>query len=429
MNSILSSLERMLLAINHQEADRVPLVFNVFTWNPPPHLKYSSALERVDKFLHFGIDDTISLSAPFRYHPDVTTRTWREITGERYPILFKEYETPKGTLRQIAWQTEDWPHGDDIPIVGDHNISRSQKFPVESPEDLEKLPYLFFQPNREQLNDFKEHVQNIKKFASDRQILIEGHAGGFGDYAAWLMGIQNLIIAMCDRPGFVHQLLDTILEWEMRDIDILLDTSVVDVIIHRGWYECADFWSPHLYRQFIAPRLKKKIQLVHQAGKKFGYIMSTGIMPLLDIFSELDFDILIHVDPVQGGAHLPRLKKEIGERVCFWGGVNSAITLGRGSKDEIRDAVTFAISTLAPRGGLILSAADCLFSDTPWENVRTMIERWREIGTYPIRIAYTQHLGGIWYHGAIDEVAVYDRALSEIEVQKNYADRKERKCI
>lgn len=31
-------------------------------------------------------------------------------------------------------------------------------------------------------------------------------------------------------------------------------------------------------------------------------------------------------------------------------------------------------------------------------------------------IAYTQHLGGIWYEGAIDEVAIYDRALSDSEV-------------
>ncbi len=37
-------------------------------------------------------------------------------------------------------------------------------------------------------------------------------------------------------------------------------------------------------------------------------------------------------------------------------------------------------------------------------------------------IAYTQHLGGIWYHGLIDEVAVYNRALSEAEIQKNYTD-------
>jgi len=37
-------------------------------------------------------------------------------------------------------------------------------------------------------------------------------------------------------------------------------------------------------------------------------------------------------------------------------------------------------------------------------------------------IAYTQHLGGIWYHGIIDEVGVYDRALSDSEVRKLYAE-------
>jgi hypothetical protein len=128
LKSTLSSLERMLLAINHKEADHVPLVLKIFGWEPPPQLKYNSEFERVDKFLAFGIDDTVSLSAPSRYHPDVTTRTWREITDERYPLLFKEYETPKGTLRQIVWQTEDWPHGNDVPLVGDHpNFSFKKK--------------------------------------------------------------------------------------------------------------------------------------------------------------------------------------------------------------------------------------------------------------------------------------------------------------
>lgn len=35
-------------------------------------------------------------------------------------------------------------------------------------------------------------------------------------------------------------------------------------------------------------------------------------------------------------------------------------------------------------------------------------------------IAYTQHLGGIWYEGAIDEVAVYEGALSDDDVQRLY---------
>ncbi len=35
-------------------------------------------------------------------------------------------------------------------------------------------------------------------------------------------------------------------------------------------------------------------------------------------------------------------------------------------------------------------------------------------------IAYTQHLGGIWYEGAIDEVAVFEGALSDADVKKLY---------
>ena len=36
-------------------------------------------------------------------------------------------------------------------------------------------------------------------------------------------------------------------------------------------------------------------------------------------------------------------------------------------------------------------------------------------------IAYTRHLGGIWYEGEIDEVAIYDRALTDTEVARLYS--------
>ena len=35
-------------------------------------------------------------------------------------------------------------------------------------------------------------------------------------------------------------------------------------------------------------------------------------------------------------------------------------------------------------------------------------------------IAYTRHLGGIWYEGSIDEVAVYEGALSDADVKQLY---------
>ena len=366
----------MLLAINHQEADHVPLAFHTFNWTPP-HDRWND-----------GLDSWINFSPPSRVHPDVTTKASRETQpGEPYPILYKEYHTPKGIISHIARQTDDWPHGEDIPLFSDFNIPRSIKFPVADEPDLEKIPYLFNEPDAAQLQELNNRVAEVRSESSKKQIMVESHCGGFGDVAAWLMGITNLLIAAIDRPDFVHAFLDTITKWENRTFELALDTGAADLLVHRGWNECADFWSPPLYREFIAPRLAKQIKMVHDAGRKFGYIMSTGNMPLIQIFKELDFDLLIHVDPVQGGANLARLKAELGDRVCFWGGVNSAITLGRGSRDEIRNAVTHAITTLAPEGGHILSAADVLFVDTPWENVQTMIERWQEIGSYPLGLA------------------------------------------
>ena len=36
-------------------------------------------------------------------------------------------------------------------------------------------------------------------------------------------------------------------------------------------------------RQFILPHLKKEVETAHARGVKFGYIMTTGAMPLLDM--------------------------------------------------------------------------------------------------------------------------------------------------
>ena len=96
--------------------------------------------------------------------------------------------------------------------------------------------------------------------------------------------------------------------------------------------------------------------------------------------------MLIHVDPVQGGVDLARLRESIGDRISVWGAMNGPVTLTQGSRDDIRDAVTHAVSTLAPGGGLVLEPADCLTEDIPAKNVLTLVKRWREIATYPIQV-------------------------------------------
>ena len=90
-------------------------------------------------------------------------------------------------------------------------------------------------------------------------------------------------------------------------------------------------------------------------------------------------DVLIGIDPVQGSrTNLPRLKKEVGSTICLWGGVSGAVTVERGTEEEVRAAVRQAVGSLGP-DGFILSPVDNLTVDAPqtWRNVNILIDEWR----------------------------------------------------
>ena len=388
----LSSKQRLLSTINHSEVDHVP--FCQKFWQR----RYLSSqgdgwrdqFERVTKTTNLGLDDTVGFDIPRTFSPDVKITRHKEVLpGESRALLFQEYHTPKGTLKQIVTQTADWPHGDNIPLFTDYVVprGRSKKYLVETQEDVEALSSLFSELSEIQLRKFEDHVSQVRKFASQNEVLIEygdtlaspnwidGDSIFLGDALGWLCGLENSVMMAAKNPDLLHALLDVISNWSLQSIRLITQFGGCDIVVHRGWYEY--YWSPKLYRTFLAPRIKKEVDLAHRAGAKYGYIMTTGLLPFLNIFKEMGVDILYGVDPVQGGANLKRIKETIDERMCIWGGVNAAVTL-TGNKQGVEKAVQDAITILAPDGGFILGAVDTLYEDTIWDNFLTMIQSWRK---------------------------------------------------
>ncbi|MCC6444080.1 MAG: hypothetical protein IT210_11590 [Armatimonadetes bacterium] len=378
-----TSRERLLTAISHAEADHVPFMMMFLDPVLPPHMRFSDQLDRTDRLLALGLDDTLSLDVPWRIHPDVRMRSWRQ-EGERYPLIYKIYETPRGALEQVVRQTEDWPHGDDAPVFSDFNIPRSKRFLVETEADLECLPYILCGPSAEQVRGFREQAAQTRKEARARGVAVAGHWITGGDAAMWLCGAENFMVACKERPGFAREVLAVIHEWEIRRLEILLETGVCDIAVRRGWYECTSFFSPAAFREWILPQIREEAEMAHRAGARYQYILTTGIMDLIPELLESGIDILWGVDPVEGVVDLPRLKRECGDRICFVGGVNSFVTLGRGSREKIRRAVKEAIESLAPGGGFVLLPVDSIDRSVPWQKAEWMIEAWREWGGYPL---------------------------------------------
>jgi hypothetical protein len=386
----LSSRERLLLTIDHVEPDRVPFVFHLFDYPQealPAHLRHDGQVERAERFLAAGLDDTLQFDVPWRFHPEVRTRVWKDQPpGEPYPLLHKVYETPKGPLTQVVKQTEDWPHGDDVEVFSDHNVPRSARFLVETEEDLERLPYILAAPSDEQIDGFRRQARELKRSADRLGVALEGHCGSGGDSAIWLCGVENFVMACRERPAFAHEVLRVIHEWEMDRLRLLLETGVCDIIVHRAWYEAPCFFSPSDFRTFLFDSTKREVDLVHQTGAKYQYIQTIGPEAFAPHFLDLGIDILWGVDPVQGGADLARVKRELGERVCLFGGLNSYVTLGLGDREKIRTAVREAIGVLGPGGGFALLPVCSIGKGIAWDGVAWAIEAWKEYGGYPLAV-------------------------------------------
>ncbi len=317
---------------------------------------------------------------PVRFDPAVTTRERREDFPGESGVLHKEYSTPAGKLQTSVRLSDDWPHGNHIPFVDDYQVPRAIK-PLLTGEavELEVLQYLLTPPRPDDIARFQAEAERAHAFAREQGVLLAGGWGVGVDMADWLCGFENLMLLEHDQPAYVERLLELIHTWNQKRMAVVL-SGKVDLFIYRAWYEGCDFVSPKFYRNVILPRLKSDAALAHEHGSKFGYICSSGILPLLDDFTEAGIDVLIGIDPVQGTkTDMAAIRKKTTGRIALWGGVSGAVTVEMGEEEEIRGAVRHAIGTLGPEG-FILSPVDNITVDAPrtWQNVEVFIDEWKQ---------------------------------------------------
>ena len=201
------------------------------------------------------------------------------------------------------------------------------------------------------------------------------------DALVWLCGVENMLLAAMDRPEFVRGVAEVIRQWNLPRTEVYLDVGV-DLLVRRAWYEGTDFYSPPMYRRFVLPWLTREVEMTHEAGAKFGYIITSAMMPLVPAILAAGVDVIIGVDPVQGkGTDLAALKSATAGRAALWGGVNGFLTVERGTPAEVEQAVREALALLGPGGGFILSPVDNVRDDSPatWRNVHALIEACRSL--------------------------------------------------
>jgi hypothetical protein len=381
----------MLAALSGQAPDHVPCSFMLFNGLKAESTDY---LDFIQRQLDLGLDAYVQIpprppvvkndyynlhGLPVGYSPQVNVKEWKEsVEGQTYPILVKEYDTPAGTLRAEVLQDEGWRWGDHVPFLDDYLVGRSRRFIVNGPEDLAAFRYLLAPPTPGEIAAFQRESEPILAFARERDLLVAGGWGVGADLIGWVYGLQRLPYALFDDPGFIAELLEVIAIWNRSRMEVLLNAGV-DLIIKRAWYENSNNFTPRHYRRFIRPILEADVNQAHHLGARFGYLITSSCMPLLNDIREAGVDAVLGVDPAQWDLEKARIR--LGRNVCMWGGVNGHLTVELGQPVKVIAEVRRAMEHLAPQGGFILSPVDNVreYSDQARANVAALIDEWKRL--------------------------------------------------
>ncbi len=136
--------------------------------------------------------------------------------------------------------------------------------------------------------------------------------------------------------------------------------------------------SPATYRKVIKPFHCRYFDLIRQYTDAKIFFHSDGnVVDLLDDLIEIGVDVL---NPVQVSAFAdPELvKKRYGDRLSFWGGIDTQATLPRGAPAEVAEEVALRIHQFASQGGYVLGPVHNIQADVPPENIVAMCQAVRD---------------------------------------------------
>jgi len=384
----MTSRERVLSTIHHEQPDRIPLIVGV------------SNATGIKMKPYRGIKDIIGVSAPDEYLYDwpelgtaaIDDKTMRRLRSDVRGVLDLE---PEKTRKQ---NRERSAHSDCIDSwgSGQSEVEPGEWYPRIHPlpaartiEDLDSYPGWpdMLDPTR------VAHVrETAKKLAKENQYAIMATPWLLFPFerAHAMQGMEVFLLNMATEPEFARALLERIAACCKQLMGQFLQALGDNVdIIKIGddlGTEKSLLISPKMYREILKPIHADFISFIKARTKAKVFFHSDGdVAPLIEDFIEIGIDIL---NPIQTSAgsmsDLTSIKKRFGSNIIFCGGIDSQNILPRGSPEEVRQEVRRVMQILGQGGGCMIGAVHTIMNDVPPENVLAMVDAVEEFGHYPL---------------------------------------------
>jgi uroporphyrinogen decarboxylase len=377
---MITSRERVLAALDHQETDRVPIDLgssrstgiNAIAYQKLKQflgessdtvlfdVKQLLALPDLEILRRLGSDVVIlprlapSLGIPINEYK----RGCLPCNGGEclLPKAFEPIDLPDGGLgvvngqgRLIAKRPKGGLYFDEVyaPLAECESEDEIDALPMPSISDSEMI----FQ--REQAKKLYEATDFAISGATSFSLFEKG-------LKDW--GYENFLIMMMTEPELVEHYLDRLTDAYIVMMERYLEAvgdyvQIVQTNDDLG-QQRGMLISPETYRQMFKPRHARIVQAIKRKNKQMHiYLHCCGsIFPVIGDLAEVGFDILNPIQKECDNMDPSEIKQQFGKQLTFWGGgCSTQTTLTHGSVEDVVEEVKNMLSIFAPGGGYVFS--------------------------------------------------------------------------
>ena len=378
--------ERVQLALNHQEPDRIPIDLGATIVSSISTRTYNE-LEK-----HLGLPaEEVKMLDYIQQLPYVS-----ETLLKRFDVDFRMVQLPAATTSGLEIFEEGdyyaffdrWGAKLHMPKTGGFYFDWVD-YPIKEPTMEALDAYRWPQPDPEEVNAelgrLAKHLYETSDYALVGSAVI---GGGIFEQPSRVMGMQNFLMSLLSEPAFADRLMGTITDIYIESCNRYLDQVGPYIQVFTYWDDMTgqNGWliKPELYRKMIKPKQKRLVEAIKKkTDAKIFFHCCGAARDLIPDLIEIGFDILNPVQVSAKGMDTKELKAQFGKDIVFWGGgVDTQRVLPFGKPQEVVDEVKHRIDDLAPGGGFVFAAIHNIQAQVPPENVVATFDTALQYGRY-----------------------------------------------
>lgn len=407
----MTSRERIIASVNHQQPDRVPIDFGGHR---------SSGIMAI---AYVKLKDALGIKSGDIYVYDMV----QQLAIIEEPVMdalgIDTIEMGRGFLKSDSdWK--DWvlPDGTPCKIPGYINVEKHGEdwflYTADGTElGIQKKGCLYFEQTtfpllergieNDDFSDLAEHLgktiwggvphpgahlpldesglaemsRSVKELRESTDRAIVGLFGGnLFEFPQWLYRMDNYLMYLGLYPDKVVELSEKLSTIHMANLEKWLGAvgPYIDIIVFGDDLggQGGPMLSPSMYREYFKPFHKQLWNKAKElADVKVNLHSCGGIEPLIPDMIEIGLDAVNPVQITCTDMDARELKQKYGNDICFWGGgCDTRDILPSATPQEVEQHVKEQIDIMMPDGGFVFQQVHNIMADVPIENILAMFE-------------------------------------------------------